>query len=88
MDDRPYLTVGGEPLLEDGIDNDKAASSATPPTPLAVATEIALPSFALLLLLLLLLGVMRVAPIPLRRLDIAADDDEPIIPKAPAAGRL
>ena len=67
-----YLTVGGELLLDDGIDKDTAAiTSLSSPTPtVEVATGFALPSLALL-----------------RRLEIA-DDDEPIMPNAPAAGRL
>lgn len=73
--------MGGEPLLEDGIDKERAASSATPPVALAVITGLALASFAEVL-------EYRRPPFELRRLDIAADDDDPIIPKAPAAGRL
>ena len=75
-----HLTVGGELLLDDGIDKGIGAiSSPSSPGPGPGAGP---PGYAARSLAKLLC-----TPLLLRRLDIA-EEDEPIMPKAPAAGRL
>ncbi len=73
-----HLTVGGELLLDDGIDKGIGAiTSPSSPGPGPGPPGYAATSLAKLLC----------TPLLLRRLDIA-EEDEPIMPKAPAAGRL
>ena len=77
--------MGGELLLDDGIDKGIGAisSPSSPgPGPTAARKAEVAPGFAATSLTKLLC-----TPLLLRRLDIAEEDD-PIMPKAPAAGRL
>jgi hypothetical protein len=80
--------VGGELLLDDGIDkcigaiSSYSSSPGPAPGPTAAREAEVVPGFAATSLAKLLCP-----PLPLRRLEIA-EEDEPIMPKAPVAGRL
>ena len=75
-----HLTVGGELLLDDGID--KGIGTISSPSSPGPGPGAGPPGYAARSLAKLLC-----TPLLLRRLDIA-EEDEPIMPKAPAAGRL